>query len=115
MPNYQTVYSYSRSRLWIAYGLAIVLAIISVFIGLSSMLSSGIAYTNHFSTILRAARYANMETSLMPEDADGKDPLPKYLATASVSFEDWGRREKRGISWFSDTKSSGVSSRLLSE
>jgi hypothetical protein len=56
-----------------------------------------------------------METSLMPEDADGKDPLPKYLATASVSFEDWGRREKRGISWFSDTKSSGVSSRLLSD
>jgi hypothetical protein len=115
MPSFQTVYSYSHSRLWIAYGLAIPLAIISVLIGLSSMLSSGIAYTNHFSTILRAARYANMETSLMPEDADGKDPLPKYLTTAIVSFEDWGRREKRGISWFSDTKSSGVRSRLLSD
>ena len=80
------------------------------------MLSSGIAYTNHFSTILRAARYANMATSLLPEDADGKDPLPEYLAATSVSFEgDWERKEKRGLSWFSDTKSPGVSSRLLSE
>ncbi|KAE9378213.1 hypothetical protein N431DRAFT_435384 [Stipitochalara longipes BDJ] len=115
LPHFQTVYIYTPSRLWIAYGLAILLTTTSVFMGLLSMLSSGIAYTNHFSTILRAARYANMETSILPEDADGKDPLPKYLATASVSFEDHERREKRGISWFSEAKSPGVSSRLLPE
>jgi hypothetical protein len=80
------------------------------------MFSSGVAYTNHFSTILRTARHANMETSILPEDADGKDPLPKYLARASVSFtDDYEGREKRGMSWLGEAKSPGVSSRLLAE
>jgi len=57
-----------------------------------------------------------METSILPEDADGKDPLPKYLAKAGVLFsDDYVGRERRGTSWFGDSKSPGASSRLLSE
>lgn len=57
-----------------------------------------------------------METNIRPEDADGKDPLPKYLAKASVSFpNNYEGGEKRGMSWIGDSKSPGVSSRLLSE
>jgi hypothetical protein len=86
------------------------------------MLSNGAAYTNHFSTILRTARNAQMETSILPEDADDKDPLPKYLARASVAFEDGGggegmeeRRSWRGMSWIGEMKSPGVSEGLLAE
>jgi hypothetical protein len=76
------------------------------------MLSNGIAYTNHFSTILRTARYARMETTILPEDADGKDPLPHYLARASVSFSDsHSIAEKRRLSSV-DMKNPGVRSRL---
>jgi hypothetical protein len=115
-PDFQTVYVYTPSRLWIAYGLAVIFANTGVLIGLSSIFSSGVAYTNYFSTILRTARHANMETSILPEDADGRDPLQKYLARASVLFSnDYAGRERRGISWFGDSKSPGVSSRLLSE
>ena len=116
LPKVQTVYIYTPSRLWIAYGLAILLSTASVLIGLSSMLSSGAAYTNHFSTILRTARHANMATSILPEDADGRDPLPNYLAKASVTFsDDYEVEGKRGMSWIGGLKSPGVSSRLLSE
>jgi hypothetical protein len=50
------------------------------------MLSSGVAYTNDFSTIFRTARHAHMETGIRPEDADGKSPLPKYLAETLMSL-----------------------------
>ena len=57
-----------------------------------------------------------METSILPEDADGKDPLPKYSAKASVLFsDDYVGRGRRGMSWFRDSKSPGASSRLLPE
>lgn len=49
-PDFQTVYVYTPSRLWIAYGLAIIFANTGVLIGLSSIFSSGVAYTNYFST-----------------------------------------------------------------
>jgi hypothetical protein len=115
-PNFETVYVYTPFRLWIAYGIAILLATIGVLIGTWSMFSSGLAYTNHFSTILRTARHANMETSILPEDTDGKDPLPKYLTKATVWFSDENAGlDKRGMSWIGDSKSPGVSSRLLSE
>lgn len=59
------------------------------------MLSNGVAYTNHFSTILRTARHASIETSILPQDADGKDPLPEYLARASVLFSDDGLKVRK--------------------
>jgi hypothetical protein len=51
------------------------------------MLSNGVAYTNNFSTILRTARHAHMETAILPE----------HLAKASVAFEDGGEGRKGGV------------------
>jgi len=111
---YQTVYLYAPFKLWVAYGLATLFAAIAVLIGLLAMFSNGITYSNHFSTILRMARYAQMKTTILPEDADGKDPLPIYLARASVTFSDGhSTLEKRRLSSV-DTKSPSVTSRLLS-
>lgn len=114
LPMYQTVYLYAPFKLWVAYGLATLFAAIAVLIGLLAIFSNGITYSNHFSTILRTARYAQMKTTILPEDADGKDPLPIYLARASVTFSDGhSTLEKRRLSSV-DTKSPSVTSRLLS-
>jgi hypothetical protein len=114
LPEYQTVYVYAPFKLWVAYGIAILFAMIGVLIGLWAMLSNGIAYTNQFSTVLRTVRYAQIKTTILPEDADGKDPLPHYLARAGVSFSDGHSiPEERGLSSV-DMKGPNVRSRLLS-
>ena len=82
----QQVYVYTKSKLILAYGLAIGVSIIGVLIGLYAMITDGIAYSANFSTILRTSRYAEMTTPVDLADADGRDPLPDYLAKSKVSF-----------------------------
>ncbi|KAE9368893.1 hypothetical protein N431DRAFT_382690 [Stipitochalara longipes BDJ] len=114
LPFYQTVYVYTPLKLWVAYGLATLFATIAVLIGLLAMFSNGITYSNQFSTILRTARYSQMKTAILPEDSDGKDPLPEYLARASVTFSDGhSSPDNCGLSGV-DMKSPSVTSRLLS-
>jgi hypothetical protein len=116
METYEPVYVYSPFKLWLAYSPAILLASIGVLLGLLAMLLNGVTYTNHFSTVLRAARHAHMGTTIRPEDGGGKDPLPKYLARATILFPDsYSATKEREVSWLGDRKNSGVSSRLLSE
>lgn len=55
-------------------------------IGLLTMLSNGGSYNRDFSTVFRAARHATINTNIHPADAIGKEPLPNYLAQATVSF-----------------------------
>ena len=88
MPSYRNIYVYSEHKLWLAYGAAILFAIIGVLIGLLALLSNGISYSSNFSTILRASRHANITAIISPTDADGRDPLPEHLATANVFFPD---------------------------
>jgi hypothetical protein len=114
LPKYQTVYVYAPFKLWLAYGLAILFAATAVFIGLVAMLSNGITYSNQFSTILRTARHAQMDTTILPEDADGDDPLPHYLARARVSFLDGRSTSKKRRLSSVDKKSPSVTSNLLS-
>jgi hypothetical protein len=113
---YEAVYVYSPIKLWVAYGPAILLASIGVLLGLLAMLFNGVTYTNRFSTVLRTARYVYIGTGIRPEDAGGKDPLPKYLAKTTILFsDDYSASKEREESWLEDRKSPGVSSRLLSE
>jgi hypothetical protein len=80
------------------------------------MLLNGVTYINHFSTVLRAARYAHMGTTIRPEDRGGKDPLLKYLARATILFSDsCSVTKEREVSWLGDRKNSGLSSRLIFE
>jgi hypothetical protein len=78
------------------------------------MRSNGNAYSNQFSTILRTARYAQMDTTILTEDAVGDDPLPHYLAQARVSFSDGRSTSKKRRLSSMDKESPNITSRLLS-
>ena len=81
-----SVYAYSSPRLWLAYGLAIAITVLIVTAGLTVMYISSAAYNSSFSTILRLARGAQLSHEIVDKDYDGKEPLPKYLEKAIISF-----------------------------
>ncbi|KAK6430594.1 hypothetical protein LTR95_013249 [Oleoguttula sp. CCFEE 5521] len=90
--SYETVYAYSASTLWTAYGLAITLATIAIGVGLYSMIVERAYYSADFSTIMRMTQAARLSTTIADEDTAGRSPLPKYLANADISF----RRDAKG-------------------
>ena len=73
------VYEYSDYKLWLAYGLAITISVITVIAGLIVMYLSSAAYNSSFSTILRLGRGAHLSREIVDGDHGGKEPLPKYL------------------------------------
>ena len=73
-------------KLWLAYGVAIFFTVIAVCIGLAAMLVNGSSYSNSFSTIVRAARGAEITVTIQEDDLDGKDVLPQYLKEAEIRF-----------------------------
>ncbi|KXT10354.1 hypothetical protein AC579_9159 [Pseudocercospora musae] len=83
---YQNVYQYSAVKLWLAYGIAIALTLLGVIFGLIAVITNGASYSDDFSTILRAARYARLSKEVNYCDSDGRDPLPRYLGETTVLF-----------------------------
>ena len=83
--TYYNVYVYTARRLWIAYALAASCATIAVALGLYTIVATGASYSNEFSTILRVSRHAHLEKEVSDGAADGRDPLPKYLAKATLT------------------------------
>ncbi|KAF2773458.1 hypothetical protein EJ03DRAFT_265063 [Teratosphaeria nubilosa] len=84
--DWQNTYTYSAYKLWLAYGLALFCAVIASLMGTFAILASGASYSNSFSAILRIARQAHLTMEVLPGDADGRDPLPDYIAKARVRF-----------------------------
>lgn len=84
--DYHNVYSYTRQRLWIAYGVALFCATIAVALGLHAVFASGASYSSEFSTILRVSRHAHLGHEVVQCDATGRDPLPKYLAKTTLTI-----------------------------
>jgi hypothetical protein len=84
-PTYHNVYVYTARRLWIAYALAASCATIAVALGLYTIVATGASYSNEFSTILRVSRHAHLDKEVSDGAADGRDPLPKYLAKATLT------------------------------
>jgi hypothetical protein len=82
----QTVYVYAANKLWAAYGVAALLTIGSVIIGILMILANGASYSSAFSTVLRIARAAELSVEVQKSDLDGKNPLPSYLAKATVAM-----------------------------
>jgi hypothetical protein len=76
---------YTARRLWIAYALAASCATIAVALGLYTIVATGASYSNEFSTILRVSRHAHLDKEVSDGAADGRDPLPKYLAKATLT------------------------------
>ena len=86
LPTLELIYDYSAWKLWLAYGIAILLASAAVVVGTATMWSSGAAYSDNFSTVFRAASGAEVSTPLRSEDLNGRDPLSRELAEATVSL-----------------------------
>jgi hypothetical protein len=104
--TYHNVYSYTRHRLWVTYGVALLCATVAVAIGLYAIIASGASYSNEFSTILRVSRHAHLDHEVARRDAAGRDPLPKYLmkATLTMAGDRGDMEEYQGIS---DTREAG--------
>lgn len=84
--TFHNVYTYSVRKLWIAYGVAIIVTAISAMLELVAVAASGASYSssNSFSAIFRLARGALMSTDVQSGDLDGKEPLPEHLAKAKI-------------------------------
>lgn len=80
---YPLTYRYLPKDLWIAYGVAAFVTLITALVGLHAAWASGLSYSSKFSTAVRIAKYTRLYSSL-PEDDDGSDPLPKSVAVARV-------------------------------
>jgi len=80
------VYEYSSAKLLLAYGLAILLTIIEVVLGLYTMVVKHASFSNKFSSILRASRHAELDSVIDLTDQLGSDPLPRTLANATVQL-----------------------------
>ncbi|KAF2216256.1 hypothetical protein CERZMDRAFT_81396 [Cercospora zeae-maydis SCOH1-5] len=81
---YGNVYSYSVDKLWLAYGIAIGISLLNLLVGFSSLLRTRASFTDNFSTMVRIARNADIETDMYEERLPGKDPLPKHMAHAEL-------------------------------
>ncbi|KAL8792635.1 MAG: hypothetical protein Q9195_004763 [Heterodermia aff. obscurata] len=84
--DYQTIYTYSSDKLWLAYGIAIFLTAIAVAQGLFVIYSNGASYSNNFSTVMRSTWSAELNVDFRQAGTDCRDPLPDFLAKATVEF-----------------------------
>ncbi|PPJ49634.1 hypothetical protein CBER1_02171 [Cercospora berteroae] len=80
------IYSYSADKLWLAYGLAIGITIINVGFGLLAIFRTGASFTLNFSTIVRAAKNADVSLETDEQVLPGKDPLPKEWKRATFEI-----------------------------
>ena len=84
--HWHNVYIYSRWKLWTAYGAAIALTAIVLFVGSVAIVLNDASYSESFSTIFRIARGAVVSVDIKAEDLDGRDPLPEYLCNARIAL-----------------------------
>lgn len=85
--TYGLVYSYATQTLWLAYGIALGMTLLSMLLGTISIYhNGGASYTTEFSTILRAAHCIDYSEPIRSEDTDGKDPTPQYIKELTISF-----------------------------
>ncbi|KAI1423129.1 hypothetical protein F5Y12DRAFT_758924 [Xylaria sp. FL1777] len=84
--TYQNVYEYTPSLLWVAYGIAIGTAALSVVAGCVVIVLARGGYSTKFSTILRVVHNVRLADAISLDDTSGKDPLPTRLEKTLVYF-----------------------------
>ncbi|KAJ9300723.1 hypothetical protein DTO271G3_1887 [Paecilomyces variotii] len=87
----RNTYAYSRAILWITYGIAIFLTLLSVLLGMLANRANQGSYSSTFSTIMRTTRNATLSSEIRPADCSGKDPLPEYVSDSTISFLNPGK------------------------
>ncbi|KAL2794849.1 hypothetical protein BJX66DRAFT_337459 [Aspergillus keveii] len=84
------LYSFSKAVLWATYGVALLLTLGVVAVGLYAHVASHGSYTSKFSTILRTTHGATLSTSIEVVDENGQDPLPRYIADSTIALASTG-------------------------
>ncbi|EAW10139.1 uncharacterized protein ACLA_046040 [Aspergillus clavatus NRRL 1] len=83
---YRSIYIYTRSILWAAYGTALSITALSVIAGILVYFSNDGSYSSKFSTIFRVTQGAVVSTNLSMKDYSGLDPLPDHIANAKMTI-----------------------------
>jgi hypothetical protein len=90
------VYSYSAMTLWLSYGIAILTTAFAVVIGLCCIWTARASWSDGFSTVMRTTRGADLSVHLADDDRDGTNPMPKHLASATISFSSGAFTRRQG-------------------
>ncbi|KAL4883789.1 hypothetical protein BJY04DRAFT_24461 [Aspergillus karnatakaensis] len=91
-PN-QTQYVYSQRNLLIAYGVSVFISLLCIIAGLLTMWDNGTAFTDSFSTILRATRNKKFDDLVPVDSTTGADPPPQALSNTRVLWVPSNGRE----------------------
>ena len=83
---WRNIYVYSPDLLLLPYACSVALATVAVIWGTICLVHNGASFSVNFSTILRVSHEARLTAPVDDADADGRDPLPKHLAKAELSF-----------------------------
>ena len=92
METWPITYVYTRSDLFIAYGVSFLAALLCTMVGIRAYFVNDASYQNMFSTYIRATTGAGLGSYIEHTDA-GHDPLPKALAKARFDMSH-GQSEK---------------------
>ena len=84
--KYNTYYVYQAQKLWIAYGLALLITVFTIIVGMLAMVANRASYDSSFSTIMRTTREAELDVRIARSDLDGRIPLPSYMSKATIAF-----------------------------
>ncbi|KOC11224.1 hypothetical protein AFLA70_262g001331 [Aspergillus flavus AF70] len=84
--SYHSIYMYTRSILWAAYGTALGATALSVIVGVLVYFSNDGSYSTKFSTVFRVTQGAKVSTNLSMKDYSGLDPLPDHIAKAKMTI-----------------------------
>ncbi|KAI9853104.1 MAG: hypothetical protein M1838_001605 [Thelocarpon superellum] len=91
------IYVYLRLDLWLAYGIALIFAILCSVLGSSALLHNGLSYTNDFTTILRTTRNPGLDNLVAESEASGADPAPAHTLRGRLLYQ---RETKEGFAGF---------------
>ena len=80
------VYIYSARRLWLAYGLGLVLTLLVAIVGCWNVISADASYTNRFSTVLRTTRGLELDALVATDYRNGEDPVPRAIKRARLDI-----------------------------
>ena len=90
---FHNVFVYSWSKLWLAYGIAALLTAVAVAQGLLAIMLGCASYSNNFSTVMRSTWSTKLSVDTSNVGDDCRDPLPKYLAKATLLLPATTRRQ----------------------
>ncbi|EFQ93601.1 hypothetical protein CFE70_010171 [Pyrenophora teres f. teres 0-1] len=88
-------YEYLPCNLWLAYGIAIVLAFLSILLGLRAVWLNGVCHDNSFSSIMAATRNAYLDQLTLGHSL-GATPMGKEILRTRLKFGVLGQEGESG-------------------